>query len=264
MAITSFDDYIVSAKQLMPIKKTASVTAVAQMITSVFDQAGLPGAGTLGGTNTANGLVPTDATAGAPTINAFTGGAKGYLTRCSSYNSVACTLYLVDILFKAGAYSFNAAQTLSAQPSYSSRVPGGTDFKGTEIWLETVGAFTGSQTIAVTYLDQDGNAGTTGAIATGVAPIARRCLALPLAAGDSGVQRIDTVTSTIATVGTFNVLVVRPLLIMRIPGTGTGFDMDMLRTGMPEIFADSALALYVRSDSTATGLPEVYFEVANK
>ena len=122
---------------------------------------------------------------------------------------------------------------------------------------------TGNQSIRITYLDQDGNAGDTGTIATGVAPIISRCYPVPLASGDVGVQRIDSVVSTVSTAGTFNVLVVRPLLIMRIPGAGTGFDMDMLRTGMPEVFADSALAVYVRPDSTASGVPEVYFEIAN-
>ena len=264
MPIATFDDYIGSAKQSMPFKKTASVTAVAQIITSVFAAAGIPGAGTLAGTNTANGLVPTDATAGFPTINAFTG-TKGYISRASCYNSVASTLYLVDVLFKAGAYAFNANVTLATQPSYSSRVPDGTDFTNTQIWLEAVTAFTGNQSIVITYTNQAGTAGrTTGVIATGVAPGIARVFTMPLQSGDTGVQKIESVISSVSTVGTFNVLVVRPLLELRIPGAGTGFDMDMLRTGLPEIFADSALAVYVRPDSTATGLPEIYFEVANK
>ena len=263
MAISTFDQYIASQKQLIAFKKTASLATVAQMISSVFQQAGVPGAGTLAGTSTTAGVVPTDATAGFPPVNAFQGGAKGYITRASCYNDRACTLYLVDVLWKGGAYPYNANVTLSGQPSFSSRVPGGTDYTGTEIWLEQVTAMTGNQSIRITYLDQDGNAGDTGTIATGVAPIISRCYTVPLASGDVGVQRIDSVVSTVSTAGTFNVLVVRPLLIMRIPGAGTGFDMDMLRTGMPEVFADSALAVYVRPDSTASGVPEVYFEIAN-
>ena len=262
MAISTFDQYVASKKQLINFKKTASLTTVAQMISSVFQQAGIPGAGTLAGSSTTAGVVPTSATAGFPPIKAFQGGAKGYISRASCYNDRACTLYLVDVLWKGGAYAFNANVTLTDQPSYAARIPDG-DYSGTEIWLEQVTAMTGNQSIRITYLDQDGNAGDTGVIATGVAPIVSRCFTVPLAAGDSGVQRIDSVVSTVSTAGTFNVLVVRPLLIMRIPGAGTGFDMDMLRTGLPEVFASSALAVYVRPDSTSSGVPEVYFEIAN-
>lgn len=262
MAISTFDQYVAAKKELVNFKKTASLTSVAQMITSVFGQAGIPGAGTLAGNSTTAGVVPTSATAGFPPIKAFSGGAKGYLSRASCYNDRACTLYLVDVLWKGGAYAFNANVTLSGQPSYASRIPDG-NYSGTEIWLEQVTAMTGNQTIRITYLDQDGNAGDTGSIATGVAPIVGRCFTVPLASGDSGVQRIDSVLSTVSTAGTFNVLVVRPLLVMRIPGAGAGFDMDMLRTGLPEVFSGSALAVYVRPDSTATGVPEVYFEISN-
>ena len=262
MAISTFDQYVASKKELINFKKTASLTTVAQMISSVFQQAGIPGAGNLAGSSTTAGVVPTSATAGFPPIKAFQGGAKGYISRASCYNDRACTLYLVDVLWKGGAYAFNANVTLTGQPSYAARIPDG-NYSGTEIWLEQVTAMTGNQSIRITYLDQDGNAGDTGVIATGVAPIVSRCFTMPLAAGDSGVQRIDSVVSTVSTAGTFNVLVVRPLLIMRIPGAGTGFDMDMLRTGLPEVFADSALAVYVRPDSTASGVPEVYFEIAN-
>lgn len=63
----------------------------------------------------------------------------------------------------------------------------------------------GSQSIAVTYTNQDGVTGrTTGTIAaTGVAPIVGRMLQLPLQAGDTGVQKIESVTSTVSTAGTF-------------------------------------------------------------
>jgi hypothetical protein len=264
MAISSFDDYIASGKQLTLYKKTGTRTSVAQIPYSIIDLAGTPGAGLLAGANTANGVVPTDATAGFPLINAFAGGAKGYLSRASFWADRAMTLTLVDVLFKAGAYAFNANTTLGTQPSYSGRVPGGTDYTGCELWLEAVVAFTGNQSIRIQYLDQDGNAGDTGTITTGVAPASGRVYQMPLASGDTGVSRVDVVTSTVSTTGTFNVLVVRPLLTVRIPAAGTGIDLDLLRTGMPEIFADSALALYVRPDSTSTGSVECYFEVANK
>lgn len=264
MAITTLDQYIAAASQRVQILKTGSVTAVALMNTQVLQAAGNPGAGTLAGTNTANGLVPTDADAGFPGINAFGGGATGYIGNITFGNTVTSRITLFDCLFKAGAYAFNANTTLASQPSYSGRVIGGTDFTNTEIWIEAVTAFTGNQSIAVTYTNQSGTAArTTGTIATGVAPIVGRMLQLPLQAGDTGVQKIESVVSTVSTVGTFNVLVLRRLWSGRVPVANSGDVHDFLKTGMPQIFADSALMAIVQPDSTATGIFELVAEVIN-
>jgi hypothetical protein len=264
MGITSNDGYVASAKQLLPLIKTASRTSVALIPFSVFDLAGNPGAGTLAGTNTAAGVVPTDATAGVPIINAFGGSAKGYITGIDYGNTVASRLFLYDMLFKAGAYAFNANTTLASQPSYSSRVPGGTDFTGLEIWIEAVTTFTGNMSIAVTYTNQAGTTGrSTGTIATGVAPTVGRMINLPLQAGDTGVQKIESVVCTVASVGTFNVLVLRRLWQGRVRIANDGDVHDYLKTGMPEIYADSALIILVNADSTSTGVPELSIEIAS-
>lgn len=264
MAITTLDQYIAAPSQRVGVIKTASVTSVALMSTQVLQAAGNPGAGVLAGTNTANGVVPTDATTGFPGINAFVGGSTGYISNITFGSTVACRITLFDCLFKAGAYAFNAATTLSSQPSYSSRVIGGTDFTNTEIWIEAVTAFTGNQTIAITYTNQAGTTGrTTGTIATGVAPIVGRMLQLSLQAGDTGVQKIESVTSSVSTAGTFNVLVLRRLWSGRVIAANNGDVHDFLKTGMPIVFADSAIMPIVQPDSTATGIFEVVAEVIN-
>lgn len=264
MAITTLDQLIAAPKQTIPMIKTASRTSIAAIPFSVFDLAGNPGAGTLAGTSTTAGVVPTDATAGFPTINAFGGGATGYISAINFGSSVASRITLADMLWKGGAYPFNASVTLSAQPSYSSRVPGGTDYTGTQIWIEAVTAFTGNLSIAVTYTNQSGTTGrTTGTVATAVAPTVGRMIQLPLQAGDSGVQKIESVTATVSTVGTFNVLVLRPLWTGRAKINNDGDTHGPDKTGLPVVFADSALFFYVTADSTATGIPEVRLEIAN-
>lgn len=264
MAIATLDDYIAAKKQNVLFRKTGSVTGVANMMQSIFAAAGNPGAGTLSAGNTANGIVPTDATAGFPIIRAFDGGAKGYLARVEFQNSVISDILLYDILFKAGAYAFNADVTLASQPSFSSRVPGGTDFKGLELFWEAVTAYTGNLSVQINYLDQDGGSGDTGVYASGIAPILGRCFQIPLAAGDNGVQRIDRVRCTVSTVGTGNIVVARPLGIFRVPVANFTDTYDFMKTGMPEVFADSALCAYIQADSTATGLPRLALEIANK
>jgi hypothetical protein len=264
MAITTLDGIIAAAKQRVVLNKSASRTSVAAVPFSIFDLAGNPGAGVLAGTSTTTGVVPTDATTGTPPVNAFGGGATGYLTRMEWNCSVACRIQLYDLLWKAGAYAFNANTTGQTPTSYSSRVPGGTDFGSLELWYEQVTAATGIQSVAVTYTNQSGTAGrSTGTVSQGTAGIVGRMLQLPLQAGDNGLQGVTGVVGTIATVGTFNILVMRPLGEARIRVANDGVIQDALSTGMPIVFADSALMMIVTADSTATGLPELVVDVAN-
>ena len=263
MAITTLDGYIGSAKQNLAYTKTTTRPTVATGWYSLFDIAGAPGAGTLNVGNTANGLVPTDATAGYPTINAFGASATGYVSRIEFSSTVACRISVYDRVFVAGAYAFNANTNLASQPSYSGRLPN-TDYKGLEIWVEQVTAATGNQAVSVNYTNQDGTAArTTGAVGIGAAPLLGRCWQLPLQAGDTGVQMIENVTGSVATAGTFNVMVLRPLWSGRI-GVANGGDVhDMLRTGLPQIYADSSLYVLVAADSTSSGIPHMSVEISN-
>jgi hypothetical protein len=264
MTIGTQDQMIAAPRQEVLLSKTATRVTVATAWFSVFELAGNPGAGTLAGTSTAAGVVPTDATAGCPVINAFGGSAVGELSQVDFGSTVACRMKLFDMVFKAGAYAFNANTALAAQPSYATRMPGGTDFKDTQIWIEAVTAFTGNMSVAVTYTNQDGVAGrTTGVVATGVAPTLGRMIQLPLQAGDSGVQKIESVVATVATVGTFNVLVLRPLWSGRCRAANDGDIHDWTKTGRPQVFTDSALFLAVNADSTSSGIPELEVVIAN-
>lgn len=266
MAIQSPADYVAAAKQLASAgKKTTTRTTVANGWFSMFDIAGSPGAGTLAGVNTANGVVPTDAVAGYAPINAFGGGAQGYLSKVDFSNTVACRLRIYDRLFVAGAYAFNANTALASQPSFSSRVPGGTDYKNLELWVEQVTVATGNQAVTVTYTNENAvGSRSTGAVGIGAAPTVGRCWQLPFQAGDCGIQKVDNVQGTVATVGTFNVMVLRRLWTGRVRVANEGDLHAFLQTGLPELFADSALYMMVNADSTSSGLPDIEVEIANK
>lgn len=264
MTISTWDGYIGSAKQPLSIVKTGARTTIAAQWFSLFDLAGNPGAGTLAGTSTTTGVVPTDATAGCPTINAFGGGATGYLAQVDFGSSVACRLKLFDVLWKGGAYAFNANTSGNTPASYSSRVPGGTDYTDTQIWVETVTAFTGNQTFNVTYTNQSGTTGrTTGAVGIGSAPTLGRMWQLPLQAGDTGVQGITGVVGGTGSAGTANILVLRPLWSGRVKLANDGDVHDLAKTGMPIVYADSALFLAIAADSTSSGVPELELVIAN-
>ena len=265
MAITTLDGLIAATKQRIRWTKTTTRTTVANGWFSLHDVAGQPGAGTLAGSSTANGVVPTDADAGYPAITAFGGGASGYLARLAFANTVACRIAVFDRLFLAGAYAFNASQALTSQPSYASRLPGTDYSNGVEIWCEQVTAATGNQAVAVTYTNQAGTGSrTTGAVGIGAAQTVGRCWQLPLQSGDSGVQKIDNVVGSVATVGTFNVMILRRLAEGRI-GVANGFERQGAFDlgALVQLFDTSALYVMIAADSTSSGSPDVDLILAN-
>lgn len=263
MPILSLDNYYASAKQPIIINKTSARVAVATSWFSTTDLAGNPGAGVLAGTSTTAGVVPVAGSVGYPTINTFGGGATGYLSQLEFGNTIAARHRLSDILFKAGPYNFNSAITLSGQPSYSSRVPSGTDFGDTQIWFECVTAFTGNPTININYTSSSTAGRTTGTNGLGSAPTVGRRFLLPFQAGDGSVSKIESVTATVATAGTFNILVMRPLSSFRSKFANDGDVLNYDRLGSPVVYSTSALDFMVAPDSTSTGFPEIEFVIAN-
>lgn len=257
MTIATLRDLRRARSFLYEFQKMASRTSVATFASTTFDQSGYPTAGTLAGSSTTAGVVPTDATTGTPSIYPEGNADPMYLTDVRYTSTVISRVILFDMLWKAGAYAFNANTALSAQPSYSGRLPN-TDYALAEMWFEAVTAFTGNANVLLTYTNEGGTTGrntTSGNV--GYAPIAGRMYRFALQVGDKGVQKIDNVSSSIATAGTFNVLVMRRIWQGRVPVVNLPYLADFYRTGQERIFGDSALIAVVSADSTATGLPQL-------
>jgi len=262
MYITKISGILGAAQQRLSLYKTASRTTVAGGWFSTVDLAGNPGAGTLAAGNTANGRVPTDALAGYPVINAFGASASGYLARLALKNSVISTIRLFDRLFDSGAHAFNANQALSAQPDFASRVSmnrGQPDYTGLELWVEQVTTGTGNQAVNVTYTnDADVTGRTTGATGIAAAPTVGRCWQLPLQAGDKGVKQITNIAGSVASAGTFNVMLLRPLAEVYIDVANKLVMQNEDCLGFPEVFADSALYMMAMSPTgTALGVIDI-------
>jgi hypothetical protein len=253
MAIVGFDGYLAAVEQDLTWAKTGTRTTVATIPFTVFDVAGNPGPGTLAIGNTANGIVPTNALNGYPKIVNIPG-TSTHISKIDFSGSVAGRIFVFDRLFAAGAYAYNANTTLASQPSFSSRILN-SSYIGFQLWVEAVTAFTGTPSVQINYLDQDGNAGDTGVISLGAALTVGRCVQIPLAAGDCGIQKITQVRGTVATAGTFNVSVFRYLWFGRVKAANDGDIHDSFKTGFKRIFSDSAIYVLLAPDSTAIGLP---------
>ena len=258
MAITTLDGLIAAPKVLRPLHKTTTRTVVAGGWFTMFDVAGAISGVLAGGETTppANtvGRVPTDSIPGYPDIPFSTG--SDYISRVSLGNTNAALVRIFDRLWVGGTYAFNANVAVTSG-SWSSRVSyngGSADYNGLEIWVENVTAATGNLAVNVTYTNQAGTASrTTGAVGIGAAPTVGRCWQLPLQAGDSGVQAISNVAGSVATVGTFNVMVLRPLVDLYIPAN-TCLTLNWADLGLPEVFSDSAIYwLQMQPSGTTSG-----------
>ena len=269
MALTGGDGLVAAARQFIPITKTASATTTAAQWHTLLGTAGNPGAGSLSIGNTTAGVLVDDAVAGFPLLNAFGSGNTGYLHSVAFANTVACRLEVKDRIWHAGSVVMTtlATTTFTGQPSALGRFPDGAGV-GTEIWIEINAAVSATATtVAVGYTNSAGTAGrTTGATATLASYITGRLIQRPLQAGDVGVQKIDSVTigGTVASAGSVNVILARPLWEGgRVPVVGAGDVHGPDKTGLPIVYATSALWPIIAADSASSGIPDLLLTVIN-
>lgn len=269
MAITTGDGLIGAARQLIPLTKTAAATTVAAQRHTLLDKAGNPGAGSLSIGNTTAGVLVEDTVAGFPLLNAFGSGNTGYLHSVAFANTVASRLEIKDRIWHAGSVLMTslATTTFTGQPSALGRFPDGAGV-GTQIWIEINAAVSATATtVAVGYTNSAGTSGrTTGATASLSGYVTGRLVQMPLQSGDVGVQKIDSVTigGTVASAGSVNAILARPLWEGgRVPVVGAGDVHGPDKTGLPIVYATSALWPIIAADSTSSGVPHLLMTVIN-
>lgn len=259
MSIGSLADYRSALKQNILIQKSPPSLVNAGLATSLWAGGGTPSAGGSPG-NTANGIVPASPLTGVPAINFQSG--IGYITRVDYAASSGCRAFLYDRLFHCGAYTSNTGTTsLSGQPSFSSRIPGGVDYSGLQIWAETQTSGTGTPVVSCTYTNSAGVSGQSSGSVTLTPFPDGRAAQLPLAAGDVGVQTIESVTLS-GSNATIVLFVARPLWSARIEGLENGWHW-LDRTGAPQVWATSCLAMLVVPDSGTAPTVTLEVEIAS-
>lgn len=256
MAVTTMDGLVaaIASGQRLVLQK-ASITAVASFYYTLWNAAGVPGAGSLAIANTTSGVIPTDATAGAPVINAFGAGNTGYLMTFDASTATAGVLSVYDRLWHAGSFSTGTLQTitLSGVPALQ-RVPGN-DFSQLELWLEVAAAGGATATtVTVGYTDAD-DAARTATLDSNLSSIpANRMLPFRLA-NNRGIKRVNSVTVGGATgTATFNLIIQRNIVDHTVVSANIGRPKKgPFETGMPILYADSCLAMMFLATTTSTG-----------
>lgn len=151
------------------------------------------------------------------------------------------------------------AQTLSGITIPSRDATGTTNGAGVIPWLYCSVATTNASAITgttISYTDQGGNAGNTATIGLAGWPataVAGTFIPFALAAGDYGVQSIQTLTlATSYVTGTINLVLARQVASIAVPTISSGWLADWSYLGFPQLYNGTALSFYVIQSGTNT------------
>lgn len=197
--------------------------------------------------------------AGFPKILAASSGKQNYLAKADLCASAPCTLLVHDRLWSASGFINNngVLYTVSGAPALPRNATGDQN----QIWFECLAATTGTATIFVRYTNQDGVTNRASQSATIAASPMGRSAPLYLAAGDTGVRAIESVT--ISTGGTnaanISVSIVKPIVQLTVDSQSTAICTaeiySWMETGLPKLDDGVCLGAHICGNSGA--LPTV-------
>ena len=237
------------------IAGAAAPSPIAGRPASLWQYDGQPSAGAAPTTVTA----PTNTTTGALPFTSAGGGRESWMTQAWATGVVGGTLIVYDRLLHIGGLSGTVTTAQTVGGTITRNTGGKGNFAFAEIY-SAVG--TTGTTITMSYTDQDGNSGSTS---TGVAfggtnfREATRAILLPLAANDSGIQSIQSITLAASTTGAgnFGIVMGRVLAYIGIGGAGNAGWRDYI-TGLPSIpKIDDGACLSLLWVPITTTVPEI-------
>lgn len=217
---------------------------------SMWGGAGYPASAGAPG-NTTTGLIPTNATTGAVPFRSPNGTIRFGRMQVQHADLQPGVTWLCDRLWHAGAFSLTSSTTFSITPTAITRPSGATD---AELWLEIQAVTSGTTlTASVSYTNQAGTSGHTTNTASIVGLSAGDAIPLQLAAGDTGVKSVQslTVTKSGTAAGTCNLVLLRRLTAAYSAVGGTYQDpIDWFQAGLPTLYADSCLFFLSLTENT--------------
>lgn len=258
MAILTLDGAIAGMQYPRWVVKAGTGTLVAGRPFSLFYLAGIPGAA-VAPTPGISGAALTTYLGQIPFTNPVSG--STYLARFTGMATIAGKLILCDRLWHNSGISVTTttAQTVNSVAFPARDVAASTNGNGVFIGLEITGLTgAGSATPTISYTDQSGNASNTGSMINTYSASSPTGSFYPfsLAAGDTGVRSIQTVTLGISmTSGSISLVAYRILAELEVPGSNVSFAIDALTSGFPTLYDNSVpFIIFVPSTTTSTSI----------
>lgn len=256
MAITTLDGALAGMKPPTYFSKAVTGTLVAGRPFSPFYLAGVPGAATAPSPGLAGAALTTYA--GQLPIPAASG--NTHLARFSGVSSAqAGVLLLCDRLWHNSGFTITStgAQTINSAAWPARDMNGSTNGVGVILGVEISSATgAGTPTITVSYTNDANTSGRTGtnSVATVATSAAGTFYPIGLAAGDTGVRSVQTLTlSATWTSGTMHLVAYRVLASLELGAAGLPNAIDALTSGMPRCYDNTVpFLVYIPQTTTTT------------
>lgn len=255
MAITTLDGVIAGMRKPEHFIKAVTGTMVAGRPHTVFYQAGMPGAAAANSSGLAGAALTTYA-GQIPFTNPSSGNA--YLARFQGQCTIPGTLMLVDRLWHNSGIvvTTTTAQTINSAAWPARDTNASTNGEGVLIGLEIMTATgAGAATPTISYTDQSGNAGATGSMIVSYAAssIAGSFYPFSLAAGDTGVRSIQSVTLGVSmSSGSVALVAYRVLASLELTAGNTPNALDAITSGFPQCYDNTVPQLIFIPSTTTT------------
>jgi hypothetical protein len=255
MAITTLDGAIAGMQYPRIFSKAVTGTMVAGRPHSLFYLAGMPGAATAPSPGMA-GAALTSYAGQIPFSNPGSG--NTYLARFQGMATIAGTLVLADRLWHNSGITVTTttAQTVNSAAWPARDVSASTNGDGVRIGLEiSTATGAGAATPTISYTDESGNAGSTGAmeVAYAASSIAGTFYPFTLAAGDTGVRSIQSVTLSVSmTSGTVHLVAYRELARLELTAANVSNAIDAITSGFPRLYDNTVPFIFFIPSTTTT------------
>ena len=255
MAITTLDGALAGMQYPRTFAKAVTGTMVAGRPHSLFYLAGIPGAATAPSPGLA-GAALTSYAGQIPFTNPVSG--NTHLARFQGQATIAGTLVLADRLWHNSGLvvTTTTAQTVNSVAWPARDVNASTNGDGVRIGLEiSTATGAGAATPTISYTDESGNAGSTGAmeVAYAASSVAGTFYPFTLAAGDTGVRSIQSCTLGVSmTSGTIHLVAYRELARLELTAANIPNAIDSLTSGFPRLYNDTVPFIFFIPSTTTT------------
>jgi hypothetical protein len=242
MAITTLDGVIAGMRPPEDFLKAGATMESAGVHHSLFYTAGRPGAAVAPSPGLA-GAALTSYAGQIPWVNPASG--NSYLARLEASGNASGTLLLCDRLWHNSGIvvTTTTVQTVNSVAWPARDRDGSTNGESVLAALEFSAASTNAAigNTTLSYTDQSGNAGATATLPTTPATIAAGSfLPFPLAAGDTGIRSIQSITlGTSYLTGTMHLVAYRVLARLGCSASNVPAALDAVTGGFVRLYNDS-------------------------
>ena len=248
MAITTMAGVIAGLQPVVPFTKSGAGTPVVARPFSLWYVGGSPGGAAVPSSGLAGAALSAPVTGQMPFLNPVSGNA--YLARFSAIASQtgsnpSGSYILCDRLWQNSGISVTTtgAQTINSVAWPARDNDGSTNGEGVRIGLElSTATGAGASVVSISYTDQGGTAGATGACmpAYAASSAVNSFYTFSLEAGDTGVRSIQSYTSTVSmSSGVVHLVAYRVLARLAMSFSNGEVYLDAVTGGMPRLYNDS-------------------------